>query len=76
MFRAVSSFLGTLCQEKFWGPCNRASFLATLKKEWFGKAYNKKNWKKYENEKQFVRNAENLAIFKENEKEYEDAWMK
>ena len=32
-----------------------------------------KKLEKYENEKQFVRNAENLAIFKENEKEYEDA---
>ena len=41
------------------------------KKNDLGKRTNK-NWKYYENEKQFVRNAENLAIFKENEKEYED----
>ena len=27
-----------------------------------------KNWKNYENDKQFARNAENLAIFKENYK--------
>ena len=40
--RAVSSFLGALCKEKFWGPWNRVSFLAALKKEWFGKAYKQK----------------------------------
>ena len=32
-----------------------------------------KNWKTYENEEQFDPNAENLAIFKEMIKEYEDA---
>ena len=32
-----------------------------------GKRTNKK-WKNYENEKQFARSAENLAIFKENYK--------
>ena len=40
--RAVSSFLGALCQESFWGPWNRISFLAALKKELFGKAYKQK----------------------------------
>ena len=38
-----------------------------------------KNWKNYENEKQFAWNAENLAIFNENNIriwKYEDAWMR
>ena len=68
MFRAVSSFLGALCQEKFWGPWNRVSFLAALKKRMIWESVQTKNWKSYENKKQFAWNAENLAIFKENDK--------
>ena len=60
--------MGALCQEKFWGPWNRVSFLAALKKRMIWESVQTKNWKNYENEKQFAWNAENLAIFKENDK--------
>ena len=39
-----------------------------FKKRLIWESVQTKKWKNYENEKQFARNAENLAIFKENDK--------
>ena len=40
--RAMSSFLGALCQEMFGGPWNKLSILAALEQRKYGKANKQK----------------------------------
>ena len=54
-------------------PLKQGKLSSGFKKRMILESVPTKNWKPYENEEQFDPNAENLAIFKENEKEYEDA---
>ena len=49
-------------------PLKQGKLSSGFKNRMIWESVQTKNWKNYENEKQFARNAENLAIFKENDK--------
>ena len=72
----LNRFLGALFQEKFLGPWNRASFLAALKKEWFGKAYKQKIGKIMKMRNNLCEMQKIQQFSKKMIKEYKDAWMK